>query len=102
MDKSGAAAVPTAPPVLRRMPTHRGDVLILVTTQNFPTYAVATVGTDGQQDFGRGLNIMHLVSFTEAVKVARTHLLPGSQTYIMNIDTGEWALVSRGPSQVGE
>jgi hypothetical protein len=92
--RSRGSAGRIAPRVLRRMPTHCGDVLILLTTQNVPTYAIATVSTDGQQDFGRGVNIMHLASFTEAVNVAKTHVLPGSRTYLMNIDTGEWAWVS--------
>ena len=92
--RSSGSAGPIAPRVPRRMPTYCGDVLILLTTQTSASYSVATVAIEGQQDFGRGINIMHLASFTEAVKVAKTHALPGSRTYLMNIDTGEWALVS--------
>ena len=90
------------PPVLQRMPTHYGDVIILITTESFPTYAMATVSCDGQQDFGRGVNVMHLAGFTEAAKLAQSFVLPGSQIYLMNIDTGEWALVSRETSHTGE
>ena len=79
--------------MLRRMPTRCGDVLILLTTENFASYSVATVSIDGQQDFGRGLNIMHLAGFSAAVKEAKDLVLPGCRTYLVNIDTGDWVLV---------
>jgi hypothetical protein len=81
---------------LARIPTRQGDVLILLTTLFAPTYSVATVAVDGQQDFGGGENVMHLPDMAAAVKAAKMLMTHGSCTYLINIDTGDWALV---PSQ---
>ena len=35
----------------KRIPTQRGDVLILQTAKSFTIYAVGTVFEDGQQEF---------------------------------------------------
>ena len=80
--------------MLRRIPTRRGDVLILAASQTFSTYAVAMVDEDGQQDFGSGFNGRYLVSLQDAVKQAKTVVVPQGRIYLMNIDAGEWAIIS--------
>jgi hypothetical protein len=80
------------------MPTRRGDVLILVTTQTFTMYAVVTVGADGQQDFGTGISGGHFSELTAAVKRAKGLTGPGGSVYLVNIDTGDWRMMSAAPA----
>ena len=83
---------------LSRMPTRRGDVLILATTQTFTMYAVVTVGVDGQQDFGTGISGGHFSELTAAVKRARDLAGPGRSVYLVNIDTSDWRIMSAAPA----
>jgi len=85
--------------MLRRMPTQRGDVLILAATQSFSTYAVAMVYKDEQQDFGNGFNGRYLASLPEAMKEAKALVMPPGRIYLINIDTGDWAIVLGAPSE---
>lgn len=80
-----------------RIPTQRGDVLILLTLAP-ASYAIATVTIDGQQDFGAGYNVMKVPDFALAMKQARALALPGCRIYLVNVDTGEWTGVSDATS----
>jgi hypothetical protein len=84
---------------LSRMPTRRGDVLILVTTRTFTMYGVVTVTTDGQQDFGTGINGVHLPDLAAAVKLAKSLAAPERHVYLVNIDTGDWRMMSGAPAE---
>src|SRR5205085_1838855 len=83
---------------LSRMPTRRGDVLILVTTQTFTTYAVVTVGADGQQDFGTGIGAGHFRELAAAVKLAKDLVGPGRSVCLVNVETGDWRVLSAAPA----
>jgi hypothetical protein len=83
-----------------RIPTRRGDVLILVTTvPPVAGYALATVCADGQQDFGAGVNETRLAGLGDAMKLATRLLVPGHRIWLSNLDTGEWSMVSTENAQ---
>jgi hypothetical protein len=79
---------------LTRIPTHRGDVLILATTLTFPSYLVALVTQDGQQDCGTEVDVRPLALLAWAVKRAKAVVVPGGRIYLANTDTGDWALIA--------
>jgi hypothetical protein len=87
---------------LASIPTQRGDVLILMTILRPASYALAMVSIDGQQDFGAGYNVMNVPDFTLAMKQAKALVLPGCRIYVLNVDTGEWTLISDGTSRIDE
>jgi hypothetical protein len=86
---------------LSRMPTRRGDVLILASSQTFRMYAVVTVSADGQQDFGTGINGAHFRELAAALKVAKDLVALGRSVYLVNIDTGDWRVLSAVPPSSG-
>lgn len=87
------------PPMLKSMPTKRGDVLILATTQNSYNYAVATVHEDGQQDFGPEFNGRYVASLEVALTQAKAFVMPRGQIYLVNIETGDWVAMSIGTDE---
>jgi hypothetical protein len=82
------------------MPTHSGDVLILLTSKTCFPYAVGEVSKDSQQDFGSEFNVMHFAGLAEALRQAKALVVPGRRIYLLNIDTGDWALVSGGENRM--
>jgi hypothetical protein len=77
--------------IVKRMPTHIGDVLILGTTQSYTIYGVGKVSKDGQQDFGRQTGITYANDHAAAVTQAKALVAPGRKIFFGNIDTGEWS-----------
>lgn len=74
-----------------RIPTHRGDVLILWTTRSYSVHAIGRVSTDGQQDFRNSeTSLKYKVDYVAAVALAKALVLPGGRIFFRNIDTGAW------------
>jgi hypothetical protein len=93
--------------VATRIPTHHGDVLILLTTRSFRTFAVGQVRRDAQQDLGGDLNVKYFTVLTAAVEQAKLLVESWGRIYLLNIDTGDCALVEcasiqRGPRALAE
>jgi hypothetical protein len=78
----------------KRIPSHRGDVLILRTTQSYSIHAVGRVSKDGQQDFGSEANVMYEIDYAAAVARAKALLLPGGRIFFRNLDTSDWNEIS--------
>lgn len=72
------------------IPTHRGDVLILQTTQSYAVHAVGRVSRDGQQDFGSEANVNYEIDYATAVARAKALVLSGGRIFFRNIDSGDW------------
>ena len=85
--------------MLKAIPTIRGDVLILATTQNSYNYAVAVVDEDGQQDFGTGFNGRYVATLEVALTQARAVVMPQGHIYLVNVETGEWVTMSIGTDE---
>jgi hypothetical protein len=80
-----------------RIPTHRGDVLILVTARSFKTHVVGIVERDDQQDFHLPANVKYEVDLAAAVATANALILPGRRIFCRHLDTGEWSEVPQPP-----
>jgi len=80
--------------MVKRMPTHAGDVLILRTTQSYTIYAVGRVSKDGQQDFGSQTDITYAEGHAAAVAEAKALVAPGGRIFLQDIDTYEWSELS--------
>ena len=78
----------------RQWPTEIGDVLILRTSRSFTTYAVGSVVTAGQHDFGHSEQVRHVTTHAEAVNTARAIVAPHGRIYLLDIDTAEWSQIS--------
>jgi hypothetical protein len=77
-----------------RMPTLRGDVLILWTTQSYAVHAIGRVSTDGQQDLGGEANVKNEVAYAAAMARAKALLVAGGRIFFRNIDTGDWKQIA--------
>jgi hypothetical protein len=76
----------------KRMPTQRGDVLILQTSQSFTVYAVGAVFEDGQQEFDhQAQDVKHVGDRAAAVTEAKALVAPGRRMFLRNIDTDVWS-----------
>jgi len=84
------------------IPTHLGDVLILLTDQSFSIHAVGQVTKDGQQDFDtyhrkppehehEHVNLRYEIDRAAAVADAKAMVVPGQRIFFRNIDTGDWS-----------
>jgi hypothetical protein len=80
--------------MVKRIPTHVGDVLILRTTQSYVVHAVGRVSKDGQQDFSSDANVNYEIDYAAAVARAKTLVLPGGRMFFRNIDTDHWKEIS--------
>jgi hypothetical protein len=79
----------------KRIPTQRGDVLILQTATSFTVYAIGTVFEDGQQEFYRqAQHVKHVSDRAVAVAGAKALVAPGRRIFLRNIDTDEWSEIS--------
>ena len=78
----------------KRIPSLRGDVLILWTTQSYTVHAVGRVSKDGQQDFSSEANVQYEIDYAGAVAQAKALVLPGRRIFFRNIDTGDWNEIS--------
>jgi hypothetical protein len=78
----------------RQWPTEIGDVLILRTSRSYTVYAVGSVITAGQHDFGHSEQVRHVNTHAAAVSVAKAIVAPGGRIYLLNIDTAEWSPIS--------
>jgi hypothetical protein len=74
-----------------RVPTQRGDVLILRTDHSFTLHVVGLVTKDGQQDFDTHLHLKYECNRDIAVADARGLGLPGRRIFFRNLDTGDWS-----------
>jgi hypothetical protein len=71
--------------VAKRIPTLRGDVLVLC-SDTIPTYAVGVVSQDGQQDL-RGLaNVQYLSDRATALAEAKALARPGKRIFVLDVD----------------
>jgi len=74
--------------VAKRIPTRRGDVLVLC-SDSIPTYAVGTVSEDGQQDL-RGLaNVQYLNDRATALAAAKDLAQSGNRIFVLEVDNAE-------------
>jgi hypothetical protein len=80
--------------VIVKIPTHIGDVLILLTTQSYTIYGVGRVSREGQQDFGNQTHIKYVNNHAAAVAEAKALLAPGRKIFLQNIDTNDWSEIS--------
>jgi hypothetical protein len=87
------------------IPTHLGDVLILLTDQSFSIHAVGQVTKDGQQDFDtyhreppehehEHVNLKYEIDRAPAVADAKAMVVPEQRIFFRNIDTGDWSEIS--------
>jgi hypothetical protein len=81
--------------MVKRIPTHVGDVLILRTTQSYVVHAVGRVSKDGQQDFSSEANVNYEIDYAAAVAHAKALVSPGRRIFFRNIDTGDWHEISK-------
>jgi len=75
------------------IPTHCGDVLILLTDQSFTLHVVGLVTTDGQQHFHTQSLVKYAVRRATAVTAAKA-LAVGGRIFFLNIDTSDWSEIS--------
>lgn len=78
----------------KRIPTQRGDVLILGTDKTFKIHAVGPVSMDDQQDFQGQANVKHVTGRATAVAEAKGLVVPGRRIFFQDIDTGDWSEIS--------
>ncbi len=78
----------------KRIPTRRGDALILRTTQSYVVHAVGLVSKDGQQDFSAEAGVNYKIDYASAVAQAKAVVLPGGRIFFRNIDSSEWSEIS--------
>ena len=86
-----------------RIPTRRGDVLILRThNRTFSTHAVGFVEHDGQQDFNQHPpKVTYATDGSVAVREAKALVAPGRQIFFLNIDTSEWSVIAPAQTPFG-
>jgi hypothetical protein len=78
----------------KRIPTSRGDVLILH-SKTITTYAVGIVSKDGQQDFHGEANVKYLSNSAAALAEAKATVLSGRRIFVLDIDAdGAWSEIS--------
>jgi hypothetical protein len=77
----------------KRLSTHRGDVLILLTEQSYTTYAVGQVSRDGQQDFHLEGNVTYAPNRAAAMTTAKALVTTEGRIFIRNIDTDSWSTI---------
>jgi hypothetical protein len=77
-----------------RIPTERGDILILQTESGVRIHAVGRVSKRGQQDF-HGVNPapIYIANHQEAITAARVMAARGRRIFLVNIDSREWSEV---------
>jgi hypothetical protein len=80
--------------MVKRIPTHIGDVLILLTTQAYTIYGVGRVSREGQQDLGNQADIKYANDHAAAVAEAKALVAPGRKIFPQNIDTNDWSEIS--------
>jgi hypothetical protein len=68
--------------IVKRIPTHIGDVLILETTQSYTIYGVGKVSKDDQQDFGSQTAITYADDRASAVIQAKGLVAQGSEDFL--------------------
>jgi hypothetical protein len=78
----------------RRIPTQVGDVLILRTDETFAIHAVGVVSKDGQQAFRGQTDVKYVSGHADALAEARAILVPGRRVFLLDIDFGDWSVVS--------
>jgi len=78
----------------RPVPTHCGDVLILLTARSFTVYVVGRVSVDGQQDFHGEANVKYVDDRTTALAEATALVVPGRRIFLLNIDSGDWSEIA--------
>jgi hypothetical protein len=78
-----------------RIPTRRGDVLILFTAQSFAVHAFGPVSEDSQQDFHSHANVKYEPDQVAAVAGARAVVNAGGHIFFRNLDSGEWSEIPR-------
>jgi hypothetical protein len=78
----------------KRIPTQRGDVLILRTDHSFTIHVVGSVSKDGQQDFESQMDLTFEIDRAAAVAEAKVLVAPGGRIFLRNIDTGDWSEIS--------
>jgi hypothetical protein len=78
--------------MIGRIPTRRGDVLILRTVQSFTIHVVGRVSEVGQQDFHGHTNLKYVSDY--AATEAKALVVPGRRIFFQNIDTGDWSEIS--------
>ena len=83
--KTSASSDEMAP----RMPTQRGDVLILRTDKSFILHAVGRVTKDDRQDFDTHVNLQYENDRAAAVADAKALVGRGRRIFFRNLDTGE-------------
>jgi hypothetical protein len=81
--------------VAQQWPTAIGDVLILRTSQSYTVYAVGSVSTAGQHDFSHSERVDHVLTSDEALKIAKTLVVPAGRIYLLDIDTEEWSEIAK-------
>ncbi len=77
-----------------RMPTERGDVLVLRTDHTFTLYAVGRVTKNGQQDFAAHAIVHYTKDQATALAEAKAMVGPGRRIFLEDIDTSEWSELS--------
>ena len=77
-----------------RMPTQRGDVLILETEKGVKIHAVGLVTEDGQQHFHAQRNVRYVNSRVAAIGEAKALVLPGRRIFLLTLESGDWSEVS--------
>jgi len=80
--------------MVKRIPTHIGDVLILLTTQSYTIYGVGRVSREGQQDLGNQTDIKYANDRAAAVAEAKALVAPRGKIFLQNIDTNDWSEIS--------
>jgi hypothetical protein len=78
----------------KRMPTHIGDVLILLTTQSYTIYGVGPVSREGQQDLGNQTGLTYASDHAAAAAEAKALIAPSRKIFLQNIDAHEWSEIS--------
>ena len=76
-----------------RLPTRRGDVLVLRTAQSFTVHVVGAVSVDGQQDFHGRTNVTYVIDRAAAIAAAEVLVESGRVIFFRDIDTGQWSEV---------
>ena len=72
------------------LPTTVGDVLILLSVQAAPIYAIGVITATGQQDFPARDGLHHEVTQAAALSVAKRLVAPGRRMFLRQLDTGAW------------
>ena len=73
-----------------------GDVLILMTTATYVIFAVGSVLTPGQHDFGHQQedDVQHVTTRALAEAVAHALVAPKGRIFLFDIDTADWSQIA--------